>query len=1007
MARQAGRKEPSWTSNWVEPLAIVVDEYCVTTFAEHQPDLATPKALETQSTADPEFTENCENQPWQTQSGHEEPPSEPKRTIESSHAPFTSTLALQEIPDPRSLTLTSIPGRSAQHALDSLEQVTNRLIVLDYSGDALQTAQLRASQPTEKGIWYVKPGEISSTQSPPQQASEIAVEPNGTHAASVASVTSPMLQTSLKTTTIDFGLIERETFTGNAARIGSDCFGAIYVNQTEAGAQGFESDYTAGGLRHVRWTGGTVSERGVWKDGKIVLGDGSEGPLAYSLAYEDIMIPGSLAPSGTAGISRIGLSEALKFAIDTSSSFSMILPTARYAGSPQAAYVDVMSFLNRMFVTKEFNFGQLPESITFDIGNEHYSPESYGQVAAYMLTAIRDFRAWHPETQFKACIQSMQTEADTSALVSAIVSTATRLGSGNILSEVDGVRVHCLNQPLRDVAILESSSSHMIALRPLIDAVVAHHRLQIPSYGAGDLQIDFSAWSVSANDIKSAEKTSAMSISAMISMLTAFAELGVDRSAAWGFAHAEAGDRIFSSISNWTKGDTARSALYEAYIRLAQVLPGMSLVQSPSNDSRSVNSTQTFGFVDDSKAVILITAGDILDSGVRYEIDFANFGPVSSVWADAVDEDRAGQVVIATKDVQLVNGKLVVHLASDYEFVRIVLLRETPGGSDVVALPNPASERISGGGGCDSIIGGAGNDTILASPGQDTLDGGTGIDVLDVTGIGPCKVDFSTGQLTGNGMASTIGGFESLITGPASVTVFGGEASELVVINGAGSLVFSGSGLDSIFGGAGADTLDGGAGSDRIDGGDGDDVVRGGALKGYDNLGGGAGNDSISGGDGNDVLYGGTGNDTLLGEMGADDLRGQDGADVIFGGSGRDSLLGGSGADRLYGGLDRECDEFVFRYTSDSCSQFGLDWIYDFERGVDRINLSEIDAMAGTRAANESFVFSGTTPRAHSVWTAVSTQGFNVLADVDGDARPDFVLWVLGSGVPGVADLVL
>ncbi len=80
--------------------------------------------------------------------------------------------------------------------------------------------------------------------------------------------------------------------------------------------------------------------------------------------------------------------------------------------------------------------------------------------------------------------------------------------------------------------------------------------------------------------------------------------------------------------------------------------------------------------------------------------------------------------------------------------------------------------------------------------------------------------------------------------------------------------------------------------------------------------------DLIKGDAGNDKLYGRAGNDTLKGGSGKDKLYGEAGRDTLDGGAGNDSLYGGAGAD-------------VFRFSG----KWGKDKIYDFQDGLDRIDL--------------------------------------------------------------------
>lgn len=149
-------------------------------------------------------------------------------------------------------------------------------------------------------------------------------------------------------------------------------------------------------------------------------------------------------------------------------------------------------------------------------------------------------------------------------------------------------------------------------------------------------------------------------------------------------------------------------------------------------------------------------------------------------------------------------------------------------------------------------------------------------------------------------------------------------------------------GNDSISGQGGADTIYGHGGGDSLSGdippGSGPSLL---GAAGDDTLYGQAGNDSLAGGVGNDRLYGGSGADTLYGnhsqdtgtDTGNDWLYGGSGDDRLYGQSGDDVLIGGHGYDWLTGGAG--ADLFVYLSGQDTG-----DWIFDFQQGVDRIDLS-------------------------------------------------------------------
>ncbi len=168
---------------------------------------------------------------------------------------------------------------------------------------------------------------------------------------------------------------------------------------------------------------------------------------------------------------------------------------------------------------------------------------------------------------------------------------------------------------------------------------------------------------------------------------------------------------------------------------------------------------------------------------------------------------------------------------------------------------------------------------------------------------------------------------------------------------------------------------------DYIEGRGGNDWLWG--YAGNDQLMGGAGHDSLIGGAGNDWLNGGAGHDYIDG----DDLDANGGDDTIIGGLGGDTMIGRGGR-----------DTFVFRSVADFGYDPGIDRpdvIGDFEVGLDKIDLRQIDA--NTRVAgNQAFEFVGRfTGRGGELELNRDPDGmYRVTGDIDGDKYADFSLWV-------------
>ena len=154
--------------------------------------------------------------------------------------------------------------------------------------------------------------------------------------------------------------------------------------------------------------------------------------------------------------------------------------------------------------------------------------------------------------------------------------------------------------------------------------------------------------------------------------------------------------------------------------------------------------------------------------------------------------------------------------------------------------------------------------------------------------------------------------------------------------------------------------------------------------------------------------------DTITGNSADNRIDAGAGRDIINGGGGADTIISGRGQDQISGGEGP--DRFVFNDFLDS-SQFnalssvisagveGVDTIWDFLVGSDKIDLSGIDANS-TISGNQAFEFvEEFTGQAGEVRLVEISEGptqgtpgsftTSVLADIDGDGLRDFTLQVL------------
>lgn len=173
---------------------------------------------------------------------------------------------------------------------------------------------------------------------------------------------------------------------------------------------------------------------------------------------------------------------------------------------------------------------------------------------------------------------------------------------------------------------------------------------------------------------------------------------------------------------------------------------------------------------------------------------------------------------------------------------------------------------------------------------------------------------------------------------------------------------------------SGADTVNGSAWSDRLIG-----------LAGADKINGGGGADRLSGGTERDVLNGGTGDDSL------------------YGGDHGDVLIGGAGADDLYGGAG--ADTFQLNSAAESRGATGRDAIFDFQHGLDKINLSVIDARPAV-AGDQGFVFIGNAAFGGVAGQLRYANGV-VFGDIDGNSAPDFAIELVSRPALTASDFVL
>jgi Ca2+-binding RTX toxin-like protein len=340
-------------------------------------------------------------------------------------------------------------------------------------------------------------------------------------------------------------------------------------------------------------------------------------------------------------------------------------------------------------------------------------------------------------------------------------------------------------------------------------------------------------------------------------------------------------------------------------------------------------------------------------------------------------------------------------------------------------------QNIQGSAFDDMLIGDSHNNNLQGRTGNDTLDGGAGDDTLNGgPGVNTASYEDATAavhvSLLTQGVAQNTGGAgtDTLIS---IQNLTGSDFSDTLTGDGNNNLLIGGAMEDKLYGGAGDDTLDGGPGGDILNGGAGidtatyDDALGGVSVNltittaqntggsGFDglvnieNLIGSPFDDSLTGSGAANVLTGGDGDDTIIGGGGDDVLYGGSGKDQIKGGNGADTIVGGGGSDQLFGGAG--ADHFVYTSIADSLPS-NPDQIRDFETGVDKIDLSQIDADTTTPGDQAFHIVSAFTDNPGELVLQNHGSFFLVEGDVNGDGNQDLQIYVV-TKVMATGDLIL
>lgn len=455
---------------------------------------------------------------------------------------------------------------------------------------------------------------------------------------------------------------------------------------------------------------------------------------------------------------------------------------------------------------------------------------------------------------------------------------------------------------------------------------------------------------------------------------------------------------------------------------------GPDVFTAPSDDNWVINAlagADTITTKNGSDVVRGAAGDDVINTGGGDDI--VTFS--GSEGFDAVDGGEGNDRINALANGTAIGLKSVtgIETISANGYANVSILGSTLGDTlnfSGVYLENIS--KIDGGGGndvitgsvnADSIIGGAGNDTLAGDGGDDTFTVGAsaGVDSFD-GGAGANDRILASANNVAIGI-SALTGVEEIsangFTGVSIVLTTGDDVVDFTDVTLTGiTKINGGTGADQITGSAGADYIIGGAGDDTLLGGDGDDTFELASGYGLDTIDGGAGsNDRIVASSGLSITWKNiTGIEavsgaslkilgTAVGETldftgitltGVSKIYAGGGNDTVIGTAGADTLEFSAGQDTLTGGLGAD----IFDLDALSESVVGAaDLITDFEQGVDKISLTQVDAST-KKSGDQAFTFINTGAFTNVAGqlrvTHADASSTSIFGDVNGDGVADF-----------------
>lgn len=421
----------------------------------------------------------------------------------------------------------------------------------------------------------------------------------------------------------------------------------------------------------LRWPGGSFAETNA----------------KYSLKHADIYDePATTSPDYNRSLQR-GLTEMLAYTREQNIPFVMIIPTRPYFNNVAQGQTDVRNFMIRLL---RGDFGELPASITLEIGNETQAfgwkngrftpgPSSYGFVANAFLTTINSVLN-------DATLNPKKRRVDTAIWIG-----STTGGMPNIYNQITAANMKSVDGFVHHIGLVENNKEYDFALTNQKFGVArswwsrAWGGRNVP-----EMRIIATEWNVgSCADPATPAEYKKYDIGARQgpTVVDTFSKMiggGLDMGMLWG-------NQTCQSQMLWHDGERLSHG-GEAFRLMSESLPGTQLVSGKVNTSgiwtRSGTNFDVIGYRDASKMVVFISAGDIPPTGLDVNVTLTNFGTIKSITTETVrtkltqpgdpstDDDRMyEEPVVSTGTLTPKGSTFTYRLTQDYELARVIVNR--------------------------------------------------------------------------------------------------------------------------------------------------------------------------------------------------------------------------------------------------------------------------------------------------------------------------------------------